>query len=91
MRKTLTLAVVLAGLGGIVFAALTGQEPKLVPLTRVQDGTATHLALLAALDEQAQGQVQGQIKGQAEGRTLSYEPSRREREGDDDDQDEPKR
>jgi hypothetical protein len=75
------LATLLAGLGGILAVAQAGREtaPELVPVARIGDGATTHLTHLAALAERA------------DGRLLSYEPSRREREGDDDEQDEPRR
>ncbi|MGY3451188.1 hypothetical protein [Bradyrhizobium sp. USDA 4353] len=77
MRRTLTLAVLLAGVGGIIAVAQASQEtaPELVPVSRAP-GAITHLPA---------------IHIQADDRTLSYEPARREREGDDDEQDEPRR
>ncbi|MGJ4892321.1 hypothetical protein [Bradyrhizobium sp. HKCCYLR20261] len=78
MRITLASAIVLAAFGGLVAVAQARQEtaPELVPVVRA-DGSA--LAQLA-----------GREAGHDD-RTLSYEPARREREGDDDDQDEPRR
>ncbi|UFZ04474.1 hypothetical protein LQG66_35710 [Bradyrhizobium ontarionense] len=80
MRLTLTFAALVAGLGGILAVAQAGEEtaPELVPVSRAHDGAWTHLAQFVALQEQA------------ESRSLSYEPARREREGDDDEQDEPR-
>ncbi|WP_315721084.1 MULTISPECIES: hypothetical protein [unclassified Bradyrhizobium] len=81
MRRTVMLATLLAGLGGILAVAQASREtaPEPVPVARIHDGAASHLVQLAALAERA------------DGRLLSYEPSRREREGDDDEQDEPRR
>ena len=81
MRRTMTLAALLAGLGGIWAVSQASQEtaPTLVPVARAIDGGPGAYAHLAALHEQA------------ESHSLSYEPARREREGDDDDQDEPRR
>ncbi|MGJ4962468.1 hypothetical protein [Bradyrhizobium sp. SZCCHNS3002] len=81
MRKTMTLAAVLAGLGGLLGMSQAGREtaPTLVPVARADDGTLAAYAHLAALHARADSQL------------LSYEPARRDREGDDDDQDEPRR
>ncbi|MGJ4897793.1 hypothetical protein [Bradyrhizobium oligotrophicum] len=85
MRKTMTLAAVLAGLGGLLAMSQASRNaaPTLVPVARAVDGglgaglgAYPHLAALHA---------------RAEGEPLSYEPARREREGDDDDQDESRR
>ncbi|MGC2780357.1 MAG: hypothetical protein WA418_32455 [Bradyrhizobium sp.] len=80
MHLTLTFAALVAGLGGILAVAQTSREtaPELVPVSRAHDGAWTHLAQSAVLHERA------------ENRLLSYEPARREREGDDDEQDEPR-
>ncbi|WP_257170427.1 hypothetical protein [Bradyrhizobium sp. SRS-191] len=75
MRRTLTLAVLLAGIGGIIAVAQASQEPELVPVSRAPIGVM-HLPAVHVHDD---------------ARMLSYEPARREREGDDDDQDEPRR
>jgi hypothetical protein len=79
VRMTLTFAALMAGLGGILAVAQATQEtvPELVPVSRAHDGTWTQLAQFAAHER-------------AESRLLSYEPARREREGDDDEQDEPR-
>ncbi|MGJ4906775.1 hypothetical protein [Bradyrhizobium sp. SZCCHNRI1009] len=81
MRKTMTLAAVLAGLGGLLAMSQAGREtaPTLVPVARADDGTLAAYPHLAALHAPADSQL------------LSYEPARRDREGDDDDQDEPRR
>ncbi|WP_315779589.1 MULTISPECIES: hypothetical protein [unclassified Bradyrhizobium] len=79
MRRTVMLATLLAGLGGILAVAQASRETAPEPVARIHVGAASHLVQLAALAERA------------DGRLLSYEPSRREREGDDDEQDEPRR
>jgi len=81
MRTTMTLAALLAGLVGILAVSQASQEtaPALVPVARAIDSGLGTYAHLAALHERAESQ------------SLSYEPSRREREGDDDEQDEPRR
>ncbi|WP_315758353.1 MULTISPECIES: hypothetical protein [unclassified Bradyrhizobium] len=89
MRKTMTLAAVLAGLGGILAMSQASREtaPTLVPVARAVDGgpEADLGAGLGAYPHLAA------LRARAESPPLSYEPARREREGDDDDQDEPRR
>ncbi|WP_244422048.1 hypothetical protein [Bradyrhizobium sp. ORS 285] len=75
MRRTLTLAVMLAGVGGIIAVAHASQGPELVPVSRAPVAVIRLPAVHVHDDD----------------RMLSYEPARREREGDDDDQDEPRR
>jgi hypothetical protein len=77
VRKTLTAAALVAGLGGIVAVTEAGRDkvPELVPVAQVQQDGYVRLAALHA---------------RAETQELQYEPSKRDREGDDDDQDEPR-
>ncbi|MGJ5043219.1 MULTISPECIES: hypothetical protein [unclassified Bradyrhizobium] len=93
MRKTMTLAAVLAGLGGLLAMSQASRNaaPTLVPVARAVDGGleaglgADLGAGLGAYPHLAA------LHARAEGEPLSYEPARREREGDDDDQDESRR
>jgi hypothetical protein len=80
MLKTMTLAAVLAGLGGLLAMSQAGWDttPTLVPVARADRGSLMAYPHLAALHARAESQP------------LSYEPARREREGDDDEQDEPR-
>ncbi|MGJ5135839.1 hypothetical protein [Bradyrhizobium oligotrophicum] len=89
MRKTMTLAAVLAGLGGLLAMSQASRNaaPTLVPVARAVDGGlgADLGAGLGAYPHLAA------LHARADGEPLSYEPARREREGDDDDQDESRR
>ncbi|WP_316230473.1 hypothetical protein [Bradyrhizobium sp. SZCCHNR1051] len=89
MRKTMTLAAVLAGLGGILAMSQASREtaPTLVPVARAVDG-GLEAGLGAGLGAYPHLAA---LHARAESPPLSYEPARREREGDDDDQDEPRR
>jgi len=80
VRKTLTAAALVAGLGGILAVTEASQEkaPELVPVARLAQGGQAHIQLAA-------------LHARAEAHELQYEPSKREREGDDDDEDEPRR
>ncbi|XUM22059.1 hypothetical protein ACRAVF_33660 [Bradyrhizobium oligotrophicum S58] len=97
MRKTMTLAAVLAGLGGLLAMSQAGREtaPTLVPVARAVDG-GLGASLGAGLEAGLEAGLGAYphlaaLHERAESRSLSYEPARREREGDDDDQDEPRR
>ncbi|WP_315773330.1 MULTISPECIES: hypothetical protein [unclassified Bradyrhizobium] len=89
MRKTMTLAAVLAGLGGILAMSQASREtaPTLVPVARAVNG-GLEADLGAGLEAYPHLAA---LHARAESPPLSYEPARREREGDDDDQDEPRR
>ena len=80
VRKTLTSAALVAGLGGMLAVTQASQEtaPELVPVVHVQQGEPASMRLAA-------------LHARAEAHELQYEPSKREREGDDDDEDEPRR
>ncbi|WP_315777164.1 MULTISPECIES: hypothetical protein [unclassified Bradyrhizobium] len=93
MRKTMTLAAVLAGLGGILAMSQASREtaPTLVPVARAVDG-GLEADLGAGLGAGLGAYPHlAALHARAESPPLSYEPARREREGDDDDQDEPRR
>ncbi|MGJ5036767.1 hypothetical protein ACQR13_21895 [Bradyrhizobium sp. HKCCYLRH3059] len=89
MRKTMTLAAVLAGLGGLLAMSQASRNaaPTLVPVARAVDG-GLEAGLGAGLGAYPHLAA---LHARAEGEPLSYEPARREREGDDDDQDESRR
>ncbi|MGJ5197456.1 MULTISPECIES: hypothetical protein [unclassified Bradyrhizobium] len=89
MRKTMTLAAVLAGLGGLLAMSQASRNaaPTLVPVARAVDG-GLEAGLGAGLGAYPHLAA---LHARADGEPLSYEPARREREGDDDDQDESRR
>jgi len=85
VRKTLTAAALVAGLGsagvgGILAVTEASREKaqELVPVNRPAQGGQAQIQLAA-------------LHARAEAHELQYEPSKREREGDDDDEDEPRR
>ncbi|MGJ4886170.1 MULTISPECIES: hypothetical protein [unclassified Bradyrhizobium] len=93
MRKTMTLAAVLAGLGGLLAMSQASRNaaPTLVPVARAVDGgLGADLGVGLGAGLGAYPHLAA-LHARAEGEPLSYEPARREREGDDDDQDESRR
>jgi hypothetical protein len=79
VRRILTLTALVAGLGCIATLTAAGADgiPRLEPVARIQQAGQAYMQLAA-------------LHARAETQELRYEPSRREHE-DDDDQDEPRR
>ncbi|MBR1140050.1 hypothetical protein JQ619_30265 [Bradyrhizobium denitrificans] len=80
VRDILTLATLVAGLGGMLAFTLAAADgsPNLVPVARIDPAGPAYLQLAA-------------LHTLPEEPDLRYEPSKRDHEGDDDDEDEPRR